>query len=114
MAGQKKRIDVGMDLGSKSSEISCTGNGGIFNDAYICIAMFVPRISSHFVNEVAYVDYSCTGHDWSMMFCIRIYRNGVKGISGVLLGAESFLSQLNSLWFLVILSLCWLIDLFLG
>ena len=45
MAGQKKRIDVGMDLGSKSSEISCTGNGGIFNDAYICIAMFVPRIS---------------------------------------------------------------------
>jgi hypothetical protein len=37
MVGQKKRIEVGMDRGSKSSEISSTGNGGMFKDAFICI-----------------------------------------------------------------------------
>lgn len=35
-------------------------------------------ISVDFIDEVAYVDDRCTGHDWSMMFCIRIYRNRVR------------------------------------
>ena len=40
MAGQKKRIEVEMDWGSKSSEISSMDNAGMFKDALICIPVF--------------------------------------------------------------------------